>query len=160
MRASVHAAAGAAAGLACGFALGPPCGVGVFLSSALLDADHVAHFSGRGMRPTASNLFRAFFMTPSRLQRYFRISRGIPESWAFPALHSVELAGALALLGQLLGSGILLGLSGGTLLHLLMDTRYYPGGWRSFSLLYKRIRRRDHRRRWMEFHPRESVRER
>lgn len=160
MKASSHAAAGAVAGAAAACLLGTPEGLGVFLASSLLDADHIGHFAGRGMRPSPSNLLRAYFMTPRRLQKHFRISRGIPSSWAFPALHSVELAALLVAGWALLGSGLMLGLAAGLLLHLAMDTGYYPEGWASFSILLKYLRRADHRSRWKAFHPGPSVRER
>ncbi|MGM0627540.1 MAG: hypothetical protein ACQETZ_05210 [Candidatus Fermentibacterota bacterium] len=160
MRASLHAAAGAAAGLAVGSAMGTGAGAGTFLASALLDADHVGHFAGRGMSPTPANLARAYFMTPRKLQRHFGLSRGIPDSWAFPALHSVELAAGLLAAWLVTGHGLVLGLLLGTALHLAMDTRYYPGGWASFSLVLKYLRRATHRDRWRRFHPGRSVRER
>jgi hypothetical protein len=144
--------------VAAGTLLGAPEGVGVFLASSLLDADHIGHFAGRGMAPTPSNLFRAFFMTPRSLQDRFGISRGVPSSWAFPLLHSVELAALLLAGWPLLGSGLLLGLGLGVLLHLAMDTGYYPGGWASFSLALKYLRRSGHRRRWEAFRPGPSVR--
>ncbi len=147
MRASVHAAAGAAGGLAAGVLLGPWEGAGTFLASSLLDADHIGHFAGRGMQPLPGNLLRAYFMTPEHLQRHFRITPDIPQSWAFPALHSVELAAGLLCTWMLTGHGLLLGMFAGTLMHLAMDTRYYPGGWLSFSLVLKYLRRRGRRKR-------------
>ena len=160
MRASLHAAAGAAAGLTAGALLGSAEGAGTFLASALLDVDHVGHFVGRGMLATPANLVRAYFMTPRRLQRHFGLSRGIPDSWAFPALHSIELAIGLMVAWRLSGHGLMLGLFLGTVLHLAMDTSYYPGGWASFSVVLKYLRRTTHRDRWREFHPDRSVRER
>jgi hypothetical protein len=99
-------------------------------------------------------------MTPRRLQRHFGLGRGIPSGWAFPALHSVEVAAVLLLAWLISGVGLLLGLFLGTVLHLIMDTRYYPGGWGSFSLVLKYLRRGNHAERWKGFRPEDSVRER
>lgn len=75
--------------------------------------------------------------TQEKLERQHGFRRGVPASWGFPVLHSVELllfASALALVS---GKLFLYGVAAGVATHLLMDLRAYPMSPRFFSVLWR-----------------------
>lgn len=134
----MHMAASAVTGAGAWLVAGPTAGMGLILFGSLLDIDHIEHYAGRGMPMNPLDLLNAATKDQKRLERRYGFRRGVPSSWGFPVLHSVELMILATGVGLLSGSLFVYGAAAGILLHILMDLRAYPISPRFFSILWRR----------------------
>jgi hypothetical protein len=137
MKVTYHAAASAVLGTVAYFLSGAAFACGLALFGALLDVDHIEHYRSRGMPVSLKGLFGAMARSQQKLEKIHGFRRGVPASWAFPVLHSVELLLFAGLLTAVSGKHFLAGATAGTLIHLLMDIRAYPMSPKFFSLVWR-----------------------
>ena len=142
MRAAVHIVASGAAGAAAVLAGSPALGVSLFLSGSLMDIDHAELYLKSGMPSDPRALLRGLLHNEEDLGNRYGFRRRIPDSWAFPVLHSVELILLFAGLGLWLSEAALLGIAAGFLLHVAMDLGNYPESPMFFSLAWRCLARR------------------
>ncbi len=151
MRVLAHAAASAAAGAAVGLLLDWRAGASLFVFGTLLDLDHLEQFHASGLPSGASALVRSALHDERGLETRYGFTRGVPSSWAFPVLHSVEVAALAAagwlITGSLMIAGALLGIG----LHIIMDIRHYPLSPFFFSLTWRGLARKRLMAAWRGF---------
>ena len=137
MRTITHVAASTVLSAGAYAVAGTGAAAGVFIGGGLLDVDHLGLYLNAGLPLRLKPLLSCLVRSEGELERAYSISRGIPEKWYFPGLHSVELMILAAVTGLLLSSRFLIGMSIGMALHVSMDLGNYPCSPRIWSIIWR-----------------------
>jgi len=148
MRTITHVAASTVLSAGTYAVFGTGAAAGVFIGGGLLDVDHLGLYLDIGLPLRIKPLLSCLVRSEGELEKAYSISRGVPEKWYFPGLHSIELIGLTAAAGLLLSCRFLVGMAAGMTLHVSMDLGNYPCSPRIWSMIWRYRNREKLLRAW------------